>query len=304
MLQTAGPAKSRSFLLLVGALFLAHSSIGLAEDAAPDSVQGSSADERGSKDSWGWTVGMTPFQLALLNPLQIFSPETPVRGLRINVLSGEQESVWGLDVGLAQRTTSDMRGLQLGLVNLNKDFWGVQQGLVNWSDGDFSGIQSSYIASRVGGNFTGLQMGIFANVVGGSLDGVQLSPISWNVISGSLNGVQLGGINWVDGVFSGFQLAPITNRVAGDFAGLQIGAFANVVGGSFAGVQLGALNFVEEDLTGVQLGFVNSVRGDSRSFQLGFWNQAESLKGLQIGLINVNSARSDLLFIPIVNVGW
>jgi hypothetical protein len=46
------------------------------------------------------STSWTPVQGAILNPEQIFSESTEIRGLRVNVLYGKNASVYGLDVGL------------------------------------------------------------------------------------------------------------------------------------------------------------------------------------------------------------
>ena len=47
-----------------------------------------------------------PIQLSLLTPVQIFPEQTPIAGLRLNVLYGRNVSVQGLDVGLVNHTTT------------------------------------------------------------------------------------------------------------------------------------------------------------------------------------------------------
>ena len=67
-----------------------------------------------------------PIQLSLLTPVQIFPEQTPIAGLRLNVLYGRNVSVQGLDVGLVNHTTTG-------------HFKGVQFGIVGMADSDFDG---------------------------------------------------------------------------------------------------------------------------------------------------------------------
>ena len=117
-----------------------------------------------------------PVQLAVFEPVQIFSAEESISGLRLNLLYGRNDSVTGLDLGL-----------------------------VGVADSDFTGWQYNFGANITKGNFSGLQMGVvnYAN----SAKGVQLGLINYAV---SLNGVQIGLINIIRGGGM-FPVFPIIN---------------------------------------------------------------------------------------------
>lgn len=85
-----------------------------------------------------------------------------------------------------------------------------------------------------------------------------------------------------------------------EMVGLDTGFFgaSDYFGGLSANV-LG--NYTTGDADGLQLGAVNVVDSRVRGVQLGFVNYAGDLKGVQLGLLNFNTAG---IFFPVVNVGF
>ncbi len=101
-----------------------------------------------------------PIQLALVSPIQIFKPESPIAGIRINLIYGKNVSVTGLDWGLVNHTTSGIStGIQWGIVNLNDNhFTGWQDGAVNITGGNAEGLQTGLVNTA---NYaSGVQFGI------------------------------------------------------------------------------------------------------------------------------------------------
>ena len=228
---------------LVATVLLAQSNVAIAGEAAP-------AD-------WGLRLPLTPLQLSLYKPLQVFSPATPVRGFRFNLIYGEQRSVWGVDTGLYNKTTGDVAGVQFGLANSNHDGYGLQAGAINWGHGDFIGIQYGLV--NLNEQDESLQVGIRWNGLLG------YTPKMWGIDAGVFNMTTL------------------------EMRGLQMG-LSNANLGDAQGLQVGVANWVSEDFVGVQAGFLNMVAGNSKSLQLGFLNSARSLRGVQIGVLNINEA--------------
>lgn len=101
-----------------------------------------------------------PIQLALVTPIQIFPEETPISGVRLNLLYGRNVSVSGLDVGLVNHTTTGMsKGLQHGLVGIaDTDFMGWQDCGVNITNGRCEGLQWGVV--NYAGEMSGLQLGL------------------------------------------------------------------------------------------------------------------------------------------------
>ncbi len=129
-----------------------------------------------------------PFQIAFIGPtMQLVDDDADVMGVRLNILYGVNRNVYGLDVGLVNRATGEMKAWQLGLVGMaESSFTGWQDNFVNVTRGAFLGLQSGLV-----------------NVVG------------------SGEGVQLGGVFNQAERMSGLQFALV--NVADDMFGLQIG---------------------------------------------------------------------------------
>ena len=120
------------------------------------------------------------------------------------------------------------------------------------------------------------------------VSGLDISTLG-NGANGTVRGVQWALLlNLVEQDFRGYQSALIVNRVGGDFSGYQ-GAMVNATMGDFRGLQLAC--------------FGNDTRGHMRGVQLGLVNSAKDLKGLQLGLFNVNED-GFLPFFPVFNFGF
>ncbi len=77
-----------------------------------------------------------------------------------------------------------------------------------------------------------------------------------NVTTGKQLGVQWGGVNVTDGGVTGWQSA-FVNVSRGNFVGLQT-SFVNYHGGHFNGLQFSIVNYAET-LEGLQLGLINII---------------------------------------------
>ena len=129
-----------------------------------------------------------PIQISLFHPVQIFDSETSIYGVRINLLYGVNQDVFGLDFGLVNKLTG---GMQSGIVNLVKgDLAGVQSGLFNRVEGDVGGMQYGVI-NCVKGDVEGFQTGL-VNRVEGDMEGLQIGVVN---LAGTLRGLQIGIVN-------------------------------------------------------------------------------------------------------------
>jgi hypothetical protein len=180
----------------------------------------------------------TPFQIALVQPVQLHKSEKSVAGFRSNLFYGKNPHVVGVDLGLVNHVSNDLGGIQLGLGNIverqgkgfqfgfynhaEEGFTGWQHGAASHSKGEFKGFQSSYVALTEG-NLKGVQYGL------------------WCETSGNFKGWQTGGL----GAY-----------VQGDLWGAQTGGILNVVNGKCKGVQIGIINIAGE-LQGIQIGMIN-----------------------------------------------
>ena len=84
-----------------------------------------------------------PIQLSVFPPIQLTGESESVRGVRLSLLFGRNENVTGLDWSfIANHTTGDQKGLQLGLGALVEgDFTGLQWNAVNVTQGEMYGVQ-------------------------------------------------------------------------------------------------------------------------------------------------------------------
>jgi hypothetical protein len=126
--------------------------------------------------------------------------------------------------------------------------WGVNQ--------DVSGLDISTVASRANGNVRGFQWALFLNHVRGDFIGVQTSAL--NIANGGLTGLQLGifGADTRGGRMRGIQLGLIQGSFADEVAGFQLGLIATSMTSGW-GLQVGGLVNVAEDMKGLQLGLIN-----------------------------------------------
>ncbi|MFH0754753.1 MAG: hypothetical protein V2A70_09315 [Candidatus Omnitrophota bacterium] len=79
-----------------------------------------------------------PLQVAVINPVQLVDSYDDVKGLRLDLIYGDNFNVTGIDIGLINKVESRQKGLQIGLYNNAGESSGLQIGLVNrarWLEG-------------------------------------------------------------------------------------------------------------------------------------------------------------------------
>jgi len=132
-----------------------------------------------------------PIQLSLFTPVQLFPEDTPISGIRLNLIYGRNVSVTGLDWGLVNHTTTGK-------------FTGVQFGFVGLAESDFLGWQDNAV-NIVQGNFEGFQWGVvnYANYA----NGLQLGLVNY---AASMKGLQIGLVNIIQ-QGGAFPVFPIVN---------------------------------------------------------------------------------------------
>jgi len=101
--------------------------------------------------------------------------------------------------------------------------------------------------------------------------------------------------------FEGFQMNILRNDVTDVMVGAQGGIYNSAGRADFIGVQLGCWN-ESRSIRGAQVGLVN-VADFSTGVQIGIINRTEAMYGFQLGLVNV-IRESELSFCPILNVGF
>ena len=104
-----------------------------------------------------------PFSAGVVDPIQIVPNSQGIEGVRLNLFYGNNTHLHGFDFAFlgVNRLKSDMKGVQLGLVNWTESGQqvGAQLGLVSISGGYFKGAQLGW-AFNYAKEVTGLQFGI------------------------------------------------------------------------------------------------------------------------------------------------
>jgi hypothetical protein len=120
-----------------------------------------------------------PFQLALVDPLQIVPAGESVSGLRLALVWTKNVDVTGLDFSfVASQTTGNFKGLQITAVGVvDKDVLGVQFNLV----------------SLAGGTVNGAQVGFFNKAA--RVEGLQFGAVNY---AGTIRGLQVGLVNIIE----------------------------------------------------------------------------------------------------------
>jgi hypothetical protein len=133
-------------------------------------------------------------QLALRHPVQVFSDDTSVTGVRLNLLLGVNQDVTGLDLGIgANRTVGDQVGFQFAPYNeVSGDLTGAELGII-FSDieGEMVGLQLTVVGNYARGG-TGAQISGLYNRTE-TLRGLQLGLIN---VAEEMEGLQLGLLNF------------------------------------------------------------------------------------------------------------
>jgi long-subunit fatty acid transport protein len=112
--------------------------------------------------------------------------------------------------------------------------------------------------------------------------------------------LDIGGFGRVSEDFTGLQLN-LLNYVKGNAEGIQTGIYNSA--GNAKNIQIGLLNSAEKSV-GWQIGIINHAE-DINGMQIGLlYNTADTFKGLQIGLFNMNWGGKTSRFFPIVNFSF
>lgn len=135
-------------------------------------------------------------------------------------------------------------------------------------------------------NAKGLKLSLISNATGGTMMGAQISGLS--NVTRDLKGLQLAAFSNISRhEMKGLQLSAISNISMGVNPGVQIAAIANISANHMRGVQVGMYNYADT-LTGVQFGVVNASVSNPRGVQVGVLNYSrDSIKHNSYGLLNV-----------------
>ena len=123
---------------------------------------------------------------------------------------------------------------------------------------------------------------------------IQIVPENESVSGLRLNLIYTNNVN-----VTGLDLG-LVNKTTGKQLGVQWG-FVNLTDGGFSGWQAGAVNVTKGSSVGLQTGWVNYHEGHFNGLQFSIVNYSATLKGLQLGLINIIGKGGFLPVFPIFN---
>lgn len=108
-----------------------------------------------------------------------------------------------------------------------------------------------------------------------------------NIADGDMFGLEVAGIyNQIGSSSGSLQIAGLANICSGTFGGVQIAGILNSVDGYGFGCQIAGINKAES-IDGVQIGVLCKVANKITGGQVGVLNQAKEMLGVQIGVVNV-----------------
>ena len=179
-------------------------------------------------------------------PYQLVPVEKDVCGLRLNLPVGDNDNIYGLDLGLLGVASESNKGIMLNLIG------NVCPTLFSTADNGGFGTK-------------GIQVGGLFNLSFGPVQGIQIAGFT---NFGNMQGMQIAGL-WNGG---------------GEVRGIQVAPIINLALITMQGIQVAAANYSEK-ASGLQCGFYNHTKS-VRGIQIGLINLTQELSGLQIGLVN------------------
>ncbi len=264
-------------------------------------------------------------------------------GLRFNYRDSQVKRINGVNVTLWQPRKDDadavIHGLSLGTIPGGGYLRGIQVGILGIAaEKDLKGITLGGLGAGCGGNVVGLNLGGLGIGAGEDIKGITIGGLGAGA-GGSMVGINIGGI----GVGAGKDLVGINiggvgvgagQVVAGiNIGGIGVGAGERLTGLTLSGIAAGApevrgvtvggLAVGGKDLMGIQIagGFIkiapggrltgfaassfNYVRGAQIGISVGIVNYAWSVKGVQVGLVNiVRDNPRGLKVLPVFNTSF
>lgn len=184
----------------------------------------------------------TPVMVSLVTPVQAPSADYSVKGFRLSLVYGQSRDFMGLDIGIANRAEGEFTGVGIGGANIaDGRLYGGQFGLVNWNGSDFRAWESVSKGCQLGlvnyaGSFCGLQNGVI-NITDGVFTGLQAGFLNFttDLIGAECGGYVFLGVNVASGTVRGCQLGLV--NYAGEMErGLQVGILNIISKGGWAPV--------------------------------------------------------------------
>ena len=238
-----------------------------------------------------------------------WSSETKnVGGFQFATITTDAEDVTGIQLTGLLGKAGGVNGFQIGglsalsqSVENNAKMNGLQAGLYEARAENMNGIQLAGVFGEAEFDANGLQLAILFSRAR-DLRGIQLGGLTAR--SKRTKGVQLGGLmakSELEGnsllqaslilseagdMKGGLQLAGIAANVIGESDGVQLG-IVSTMAGSLNGLQGSLLwNYVFEHINGVQASILYNHAQTVNGLQIGLINHCSRLEGVQIGLLN------------------
>lgn len=159
--------------------------------------------------------------------------------------------------------------------------------LVGGYTGGLNGLELGGLFNISKNNVKYVQIAGLANMVGGSVQGFQAGGLINSVLD-SLSGFQAGGlVNDVRKSAGGWQAAGVLNHVRYNLNGMQVVGIGNLVSNNTYGIQISGIgNITSHEMKGLQIGGIFNYSKTMRGLQIGLVNVADTSSGFSLGLIN------------------
>ncbi len=130
------------------------------------------------------------------------------------------------------------------------------------------------------------------------------SPVQIFPENNSIAGLRLTILYGKNVNMTGLDLGFVVTRTTGIMQGIQ-SELVGIVDGDATGIQWNGVTWDKANFTGVQLGAVNITKGTMTGIQWGYYNQSNHASGLQVALVNNTTTMKgiQLGFINIIHKG-
>ena len=204
-----------------------------------------------------------------------------------------------------------------------QDLTGVSvSGLGSAVGGSARGIVVGGLGGAVAGDFKGIAVGGLGVAFAGTATGLVASGLG-AAVGGSFRGIAVGGLGFGGGgSIAGLSVAGLGIGVGGNLSGITVAGLGAGVGGKVSGLALAGVGVATTEAnaivitpgffrakksdgdaraTGVFVAAVNAVQGEQRGLSIGVINFARSLKGVQLGVLNIVADGRAPRVLPLAN---
>jgi len=201
-----------------------------------------------------------------------------------------QGNMVGLNVaGLGLVASGDMFGLNVG-------------GLGTVAQGDMGWLNVAGLGLVADGRLRGLSVSGLAAVASGGIEGVAIAGLAI-VGSRGVRGIAAAGLGVVaeNDAVEGLALT-LGKLDAGEGRGILVGGY-RVKADELQGLIASAIMMRTSGFTGIAIAPYTEVRDVQRGLSIGLFNRAETLYGVQLGLLNYAGNNPDgLRWLPVLNL--